>query len=163
MDTWALAGAVHRTLLARAQTVACAESLTGGELAALLSCTSGASATFVGGVVSYVTSVKQSVLGVPAETIAQHGVVSAACAMAMATGVRRLLGSEWAVATSGVAGPDSQEDKPVGLVYVGIAGPATVYSIEMNLDGSRSEIRSATCAAALRALSEALSRSADRR
>ncbi|MDQ6935038.1 MAG: nicotinamide-nucleotide amidohydrolase family protein [Actinomycetota bacterium] len=163
METLALSCAVHERLLARAQTVACAESLTGGELAALLSSTSGASATFVGGVVSYATSVKQSVLQVPAETIAQHGVVSAACAMAMATGVRRLLGSDWAVATSGVAGPDSQENKPVGLVYVGIAGPTTVHSLELNLDGSRSGIRTATCAAALQALSEALSRSAGRR
>lgn len=162
METLALAGAVHETLLARAQTASCAESLTGGGLAALLSSPSGASATFVGGVVSYATSVKQSVLGVSAETIAQHGVVSAACAMAMATGVRRLLGSEWAVATSGVAGPDSQENKPVGLVYVGIAGPTTVHSVELNLHGSRPEIRSATCAAALQALIDALTQTGER-
>ena len=116
METLELAAAVHQQLLGRGETVACAESITGGGLADLLSGTPGASATFVGGVVSYATSVKRDLLGV---TAAQ--VVSADCAAQLASGVRSLLGSDWAVSTTGVAGPEKQDDKPVGTVYVGVA------------------------------------------
>ena len=95
VDTPGLAARLHEELLGRAQTVACAESITGGGLADLLSATPGASQTYVGGVVSYATRVKRELLGV---TAAQ--VVSADCAAQLATGVRDLLGSDWAVATT---------------------------------------------------------------
>lgn len=131
-------------LLDRGETVSCAESLTGGSLAVLLSETPGSSGVFRGGVVSYATEVKRDVLGVTAEKV-----ISAECATQMASGVRALLGSDWALSTTGVAGPESQEDQPVGTVFVGIAGPRGVRAIPLSLRGSRDEIRRATCEAAL--------------
>ncbi len=136
--------ALHRALLARGETCGCAESVTGGELAGLLSQPVGASATFVGGVVSYATRVKRDLLGV---TSAQ--VVSADCASQMATGVRARLGVDWALATTGVAGPDEQEGRPVGTVYLAVAGPLEVRTSRLLLEGDRAEIRSAACTAAL--------------
>ena len=99
------AAQVHALLREQGATVATAESLTGGQLAARLTSVPGASASYVGGVVSYATSVKTGVLGVPVDLVARHGVVSAECARAMASGVRRLLGSSYALSTTGVAGP----------------------------------------------------------
>lgn len=151
MEADQVAAAVHQTLLARGETVACAESLTGGGLADLLSGTPGASATFRGAVVSYATEVKRSVLGV---TAAQ--VVSADCAAQMATGVRDLLGADWALATTGVAGPEKQDDRPVGTVYVGLAGPRGVHVHRLALDGDRPGIRAAASRAALEALVDEL-------
>jgi nicotinamide-nucleotide amidase len=145
--TEAPAADAHRALLDRGERVGCAESLTGGELAAWLSGTPGASATFTGGVVSYATEVKRDLLGV---TAAQ--VVSADCAEQMATGVRTLLGVNWALSTTGVAGPDEQEGQPVGTVYVGIAGPLGVRSVQLALEGDRAAIRRATCVAAVQLL-----------
>ena len=101
----ALEAQVHAALLSRGLTVASAESLTGGALGDRLSSTPGASATYRGGVVSYATEVKQSLLGVSDELVATYGVVSAQCARQMAEGVRALVGSDWAVSTTGVAGP----------------------------------------------------------
>ena len=138
-------------LIGRGETVACAESLTGGSLAALLSQTPGASAVFRGGVVSYASEVKQTVLGVTAAEV-----ISAECAVQMAVGVRSLMGADWALSTTGVAGPDSQEDQPVGTVFVGVAGPDGAHAIELELDGTREEIREATCAAALAELAASL-------
>lgn len=138
------AAALHLALLGRGETVGCAESLTGGELAAQLSGTPGASATFVGGVVSYATAVKRKVLGVTSEHV-----VTAACAEQMAAGVRTLLGVDWALSTTGVAGPDEQEGQPVGTVYVGLAGPRGTRAVRLALAGDRVAIRAATCTAAL--------------
>jgi PncC family amidohydrolase len=145
--TEALSGDAHLALLGRGERVGCAESLTGGELAARLSGTPGASETFTGGVVSYATEVKRDLLGVTSERV-----VSADCAEQMATGVRRLLGVDWALSTTGVAGPDQQEGQPVGTVFVGIAGPPGVRSVQLALDGSRAEIRRAACVAAVQLL-----------
>lgn len=145
------AAEVHRVLLSRGETVGCAESLTGGGLADLLSSTPGASATFVGGVTSYATRVKRDLLGV---TAAQ--VVSADCAAQMAAGVRALLRVDWALSTTGVAGPEKQDDKPVGTVYVGLAGPRGVQVHRFSLDGDRGAIRRQACQAALEALSDEL-------
>lgn len=139
-----IAAALHQALQRRGESVACAESLTGGELAALLSGTPGASATFVGGVVSYATEVKRDLLGVTADLV-----VSADCAAQMAKGVQALLGVDWALSTTGVAGPDRQEDQAVGTVFVGVAGPRGVSYAHLSLEGDRAAIRSATCTAAL--------------
>ncbi len=144
---------LHEALLERGQTVGCAESLTGGELSMLLSATPGASATFVGAVVSYATAVKRTLLGVTAEQV-----VSGECAAQMAAGVRDLLGVDWAISTTGVAGPDRQEDQPPGTVYVGMAGPTGVRSVRLGLGGDRVAIRSATCLAAAAHLLEEVSR-----
>ncbi|HWJ11771.1 MAG TPA: nicotinamide-nucleotide amidohydrolase family protein, partial [Nocardioides sp.] len=92
-------------LKARGATLATAESLTGGRVAARVTNVPGSSAVYAGGVVSYQTEVKVRVLGVAAATVEEHGVVSAACAREMADGARRLLGTTYAVSTTGVAGP----------------------------------------------------------
>ena len=97
------------TLAGRGETLATAESLTGGQLSARLTDVPGASRCFVGGVVSYATRVKVSLLGVPAEVVEEYGVVSEECAAAMAHGVRDRLAATYGLATTGVAGPDSQE------------------------------------------------------
>lgn len=149
-----LAARLHRTWQGREETVATAESLTGGALADLLSAVPGASTAYVGGVVSYATSVKERLLGVPGSLIAEHGVVSEACATAMATGVRDLLAATWAVATTGVAGPTEQEGKPVGTVFVAVAGPDGVVATALRLTGDRTQIRRQTCEHALRLLGQ---------
>jgi len=144
-----LGARVHAELLGRRERVASAESLTGGALAEALTATPGASETYVGGVVSYATAVKVRLLGVPEELVDAHGVVSAECARAMAVGARRLLETDWAVSTTGVAGPDEQEGKPVGTVFVGVAGPAGSAAHALSLDGGRAEIRAAAVRTAL--------------
>jgi len=121
--------------------LATAESMTGGQLGDVMSAAPGASDTYLGGVISYATDVKHKVLGGPEDIIDGHGVVSAQCAEAMASGVRELVGSDYGVSTTGVAGPATQEGKPVGLVFVGVAGPAGTRSRRFDFDGERPEIR----------------------
>lgn len=150
------AARVLEALAARGDTLATAESLTGGLLSARLTDVPGASRSFVGGVVSYATRVKVSLLGVPEVLVETYGVVSGECAVAMAQGVRTVLGATWAIATTGVAGPDEQEDKPVGTVWVAVAGPSGVVSRRLALRGDRLAIRRATCDAVLELLEEHL-------
>jgi nicotinamide-nucleotide amidase len=121
-----------------------------------LSAVPGASQTYLGGVVSYATSVKIAVLGVPEELVERHGVVSAQCAAAMADGVRALTGATVGVATTGVAGPTEQEGKPVGTVFVAVSSPDGVRTIALELAGSREEIVERTCDEALQALHDTL-------
>ncbi len=153
-----LATRVHLLLRSGGFTVATAESLTGGRLAVRLTETPGASETYLGGVVSYATELKRSVLEVSAEIIEEYGVVSAECARAMATGIRALTGATYGVATTGVAGPSEQEGKPPGTVYVGLAGPGRADAIELSLSGEREAISEQTCDAALDALAEVVGR-----
>jgi nicotinamide-nucleotide amidase len=141
------------TLLGAAgATLATAESLTGGRLAATVTSVPGASVSYLGGMVTYATALKQSLLGVPAELVERYGVVSAECARAMAAGCREATGATYALATTGVAGPDSQEGKPVGTVFVGIAGPDGVSTLTMELVGDRHQIQDRACREALSAL-----------
>lgn len=147
---------VHAELSGRGQTLATAESLTGGALADLLSAAPGASEVFLGGVVTYATALKLSLLGVREETVAEHGVVSSQCAAEMAAGVRRLAGSDWGLSTTGVAGPSTQEGKPVGRVHLGVAGPEGTTTRELHLDGDRAQVRAAACEEAAVALVRAL-------
>ncbi len=149
---------VHDALKERGASVATAESLTGGQLAALLTAAPGASETFLGGVVSYATEVKVGVLGVDPGLVERYGVVSTECAQAMARGVRALMGSTYAVSTTGVAGPEPQEGKPPGIVYVGIAGPSGDTALALDLVGDRAEIQDRTCAEALSALADTILR-----
>ena len=107
----------------RGETVATAESLTGGRLAAALTGVPGASRTYVGGVVAYATSVKEELLGVPAALVERYGVISAECALAMARGAAGVTGAAWGIGTTGVAGPDGQDGHPPGTVHVGLVGP----------------------------------------
>jgi PncC family amidohydrolase len=143
---------VHLLLRAAGHTIATAESLTGGRLAVHLTDVPGASETYLGGVVTYATAVKASALDVPAEVIERHGVVSAECARAMATGARALTGASFGVSTTGVAGPTEQEGKEPGTVFVGISGPGLLEVVPLRLDGERTDIQEQTCRAALEAL-----------
>ena len=139
-------------LRGRGATLTTAESLTGGRLAAAVTAIPGASTVFVGGVVTYATDLKISLLEVPASLVDAHGVVSAECATAMARGARALTGATYAIATTGVAGPDRQEDQPVGTVFVGLAGPHGESVVAMELLGDRAEIQARTCEEALASL-----------
>ena len=150
------AAAVLALLRARGETVATAESLTGGRLAALLTSVPGSSETFVGGVVAYATELKTSLLEVPPELVEQHGVVSAECARAMAEGARRVTGATYAVSTTGVAGPGPQDGIPAGTVYVGVSGPATTTAVALELVGDRETVRERTCHEVLSVLSAIL-------
>lgn len=140
-DEDTLEGVVLRILAQRSATLAVAESLTGGLLAGQLTNVPGASATFRGGVVSYATEVKASVLAVPAEILATDGAVSARAAAAMAAGVRELMGATYGLATTGVAGPDEQEGKPVGTLHIGLSGPDGSTTKSLRLPGDRAHIR----------------------
>ncbi|MBB3044287.1 MULTISPECIES: CinA family protein [Nocardioides] len=153
-----LATRVHLLLRGSGGTVATAESLTGGRLAVALTDTPGASETYLGGVVTYATELKKSVLGIDQRIIDDHGVVSAECARAMASGVRALTGAAFGLATTGVAGPSEQEGKAPGTVFVGIAGPGVLEVVALELSGKRQQIQDRTCTEALTALEQVLRR-----
>ena len=153
-----LIGRVHRNLVDRGMTVAVAESCTGGLLGAALTERPGSSAYFLGGIQAYANSVKEQLLGVSHETLLSFGAVSEEAASEMALGVQRLTGSDWALSTTGIAGPDGgSEEKPVGTVWVSVADSAAVYSHKLLLDGDRSNVRNHTVLEALSMLLERLS------
>ena len=114
---------IGELLKAAGKTLSAAESCTGGEIAHLITSVPGSSAYFLGSVTSYAISVKEKVLGVSPAVIREKGVVSSEVAAAMAEGVRRLTGSDYAVSTTGLAGPAGDEYNPVGTVWIGVAGP----------------------------------------
>jgi nicotinamide-nucleotide amidase len=137
-------------LVERGQTVGSAESLTGGLVVARLVDTPGASAVVRGGVVAYATPLKASVLGVDAALLEERGAVDGDVARQMAAGARQVLGADWGVATTGVAGPDPQDGMPVGCVFVAVAGPDESVVVERHdLTGGRAAIRSGAVDAAL--------------
>ncbi len=148
----------------RGGTLAVAESLTGGLVAAALTAVPGASRTFRGSVTAYATDVKRDVLGVDGALLASRGAVDPLVAAEMAQGVRRLLGATWGVATTGVAGPDPQDGKDVGTVHVAVAGPEGAWVDSPRLTGDRAAVRGATVTAALELLTTAVrgERKADR-
>ena len=156
-----MASIVGRLLRDAGQTLATAESCTGGLLGEMITETSGSSDYYLGGVVSYANEVKRLLLGVPAELLAEHGAVSEPVAEAMATGVRRRLGSDWSLALTGIAGPTGGSDeKPVGLVYIALAGPAGAAVHRHVFPGDRPIIRHRAATAALNHLRLALVRRA---
>ena len=134
------------------RTIAVAESLTGGLLCGRLTSAPGASVVVVGGVVTYATRAKRDVLGVSPETLTLHGAVSAETAAEMATRVRALFGSSIGIATTGVAGPDMQEGKDVGTVFIGIASADRTHVEQLHLQGTREVIRTLAVARALELL-----------
>lgn len=141
----------------RKETVAFAESCTGGRLAAYMIDCPGASAAVLEGHVTYANEAKTRVLGVKPETLEKFGAVSAECAMEMAAGARSISDADWVLSTTGVAGPDGgTAEKPVGLVYVGIAGPNGVQAKEFRFRGDRDWIRTLACQNALNLLRLAL-------
>ncbi len=152
-----LAAQAVRKALESGQTVATAESLTAGMVSAVLADTPGASGMLQGGVVAYQNSVKDKVLHVPVDLLARVGSVDPDVAGAMAAGARTELGADVGLSTTGVAGPEAHDGKPVGRVYVGISTAAGTAAFEYSFTGSRPDIRAAACAAALERLLEALS------
>ncbi|MFJ5266653.1 CinA family protein [Streptomyces sp. NPDC088387] len=140
---------VVRLLTVRGETLAVAESLTGGLVAAEITAVPGASKAFRGSVTAYATALKHEVLGVDAALLAARGAVDPQVAAQMAAGVRRVLGADWGIATTGVAGPEPQDGQSVGTVFVAVDGPLTAdfYSAgggkvqALRLNGSREEIR----------------------
>lgn len=145
------ASAVLRELGRRGWTMAVAESLTGGLVVAALVDVPGASASVRGGVVAYATAVKRDVLGVDAELLATAGAVDVRVAEQMADGVRRMLGADVGVATTGVAGPEPQDGKPVGTVCIAVVTPEGTATREDVIPGDRARIRGATVDRALAA------------
>jgi len=146
-----------RTLLGEQQaiTLATAESCTGGHVAARITSIGGSSAYFQGGIVSYANSVKEHVLGVPANVLENPGAVSEECARAMAEGARDRLGATLAVATTGIAGPDGgTARKPVGLVYIAIAAGSRTKVERHQFDGDRAAVIAAATNRALELLVE---------
>jgi nicotinamide-nucleotide amidase len=159
--------AVLAELRRSSETLATAESLTGGLIGALLTAVPGASNSYAGGVISYATRLKETLAGVPASTLRDLGPVAARTAEEMATGVAGRCSADWGLAVTGVAGPEPQDGHPVGQVFVGLAYPAGGWTSvrELRLSGSRAGIRSQTAVSALALLTEALrnvTRSAER-
>jgi nicotinamide-nucleotide amidase len=151
-----LAARVVSELVRRDGTVATAESLTGGLLAAALTSVPGASAVVRGGVVAYATDLKAALLRVDADLLAARGPVDGDVAQAMAAGVRTLCAASYGVATTGVAGPDPQAEQPVGTVFVAVHGPHGRKHVHLTVTGDRDKIRADTVAAALEVLLEIL-------
>lgn len=153
-----LAQELHSLAIERGDiSIATAESCTGGNIAHQITLNGGSSAYFMGGVVSYANHVKETVLGVPADILANPGAVSEPCARAMADGVRKLMGTNLAVATTGIAGPSGgTERKPVGLVYIGLASSERTVVEEHVFRGSRAEVIDAATRRALELLQDAL-------
>jgi nicotinamide-nucleotide amidase len=151
-----LAEPVLRRLRERRQTLAVAESLTGGLLAATIVDVPGASTVFRGGLIVYATDLKRELAGVPGDLLARRGPVDPDVALALADGARRVCGADWGLSTTGVAGPDPQDGTPVGTVYLACRGPDGGEVRGITLDGDRTRIRAGAVAAALDMLAEAL-------
>ncbi|MFB9074206.1 CinA family protein [Citricoccus parietis] len=144
VDAENLPAAVVQLLIRRDLTVATAESLTAGLLAATLADVPGASGTLQGGVVAYQNHVKERLLGVDPALLARAGAVDAEVARQMAEGARRVTGADVGISTTGVAGPEAHQGKPVGTVYVGLAGMpghAEPEAVLLHLKGDREAIR----------------------
>lgn len=138
IDGDSLASVVIEKLRQRGETLAVAESCSGGGLGAALTAVPGASDVFLGGVIAYANAVKQGLLGVDPLDLERWGAVSDPVAEAMALGARRVTGSDWALAITGVAGPGGGSDqKPVGLVHIAVAGPASCRSEAVRFGSSR--------------------------
>lgn len=145
-----------RVLGQQGRTIAVAESLTGGLVASTIVAVPGASAVLRGGVVAYATDVKASVLGVDAGLLGRVGAVDSDVADEMAAGVARLLGADYGLATTGVAGPDPQDGQPVGTLFVAVVGPGedgptTTIGLELDPALGRDGIRTAALDEALNA------------
>lgn len=140
---------VGRLLLKSGRTLSAAESCTGGMISHLITSVAGSSQYYLGSVTSYANSVKENVLGVPSEIIEKYGAVSSECVAKMAEGVKKITGSDYSVATSGIAGPGGgTPDKPVGLVWIGVCSPTgtETFSIVYKNDRKRNIERFAATA-----------------
>ena len=141
---------VHNALINKGKTLAVAESCTGGAIASKFTAQAGASAYFLCGVVSYSNESKNMVLGVEMSDITQYGAVSEQVAMAMAKGAKVISGADFAISTTGIAGPSGgSKEKPVGTVWIGIATPDKCYAVLKNCGTDRSQIISRATAYAI--------------
>jgi nicotinamide-nucleotide amidase len=157
LDKTTLEEAVVRDLIQRGQTLACAESCTGGQLGGRLTAIPGSSAAFLGGVISYSNEAKVQLLGVSRDLLEAHGAVSAEVAQAMAVGARERLGADIGVSITGVAGPEGgTAEKPVGLVYVGLATASGVTARQNQFIGIREDVRRRSTQVALQMIRETL-------
>lgn len=153
-----LAKTVGKTMTARDLTLATSESLTGGLLGAVITSVPGSSAYYLGGAVAYATAMKARLSGVERGILATYGVVSEQTVTEMAMGIQVLTGADWAIAVSGVAGPDPQEGHAAGEVWICVVGPRVgqmdpaVQSHRFQFDGDRTSIREQTVAAGLELL-----------
>ena len=157
MERIVTAPEVVAAFVARGLTAATAESLTAGLVAATLADVPGASAMLRGGIVSYANEVKSGLLGVSERLLAEAGSVDLEVARQMAIGAREACGADFGVSTTGAAGAEPHDGKPVGTGFVGLAGPGGSEVREYRFAGTRAEIRSAARDAALAALLEGLS------
>jgi nicotinamide-nucleotide amidase len=148
----ALADDVVATLRRRGETLAVAESVTGGLVAATLVGVPGASEVFRGGVVAYATDLKADWVDVPNALLAASGPVHPDVALRLAVGVRARAGADWGLGITGVAGPDPVGEHPVGEVWVGLAGPPGEWVTGLRFAGGRHAVRSAAVIGALDAL-----------
>ena len=139
-----VARALLQSAADRGMTLAIAESLTGGQVASSLVEVPGASHVLVGAVVAYATRIKAQVLGVDAAHLERTGPVDRDVALQMAHGVRRLLGADLGLATTGVAGPGPADGHPAGTVHIAVVAPWGQRHCELHLSGDRSQIRRAT-------------------
>jgi nicotinamide-nucleotide amidase len=139
-----LAAEIIGSLRVRGQTVAVAESLTGGLVSAALTSVPGSSLAFRGGVVAYATPLKVALLGVPEQLLAEHGPVHAEVALAMARGVASRLGATFGLATTGVAGPGPADGHPAGTVFVAVGSGREGNARGLRLTGDRAEVRAAS-------------------
>ena len=148
MPSKAHAKSIIEILKSRGETVSVAESLTGGGLGHALTQVPGASAVFIGGVVAYTSDVKVNVLGVKQSTIDQHTVVSEEVAIEMAQGAIEKLGSTWAIATTGIAGPGDYLGIREGTVWIAICGPIC-QTLQLTLDSGRDGVRQGAISSAM--------------
>jgi nicotinamide-nucleotide amidase len=158
MTVSTLAANVLAELTRRGQTLASAESLTGGMIGALLTAIPGASDSYLGGVISYATRLKAILAGVNVATLAELGPVAARTAIEMAHGVAQRCDADWGLATTGVAGPDTQNGHPVGQVFVAVSHQESDLSSvrELQFQGDRAMIRQLSAEAAIGLLADAL-------
>ena len=138
-----------RMLLDKKATVATAESCTGGMVAARLTSVSGASGAFKYGAVTYCNEAKNILLGVSTETLDEHGAISAETAKEMAEGIRKVMGADIGVSVTGNAGPGAAEEKPVGLVFVGVSSEKYSAVLKNRFEGDRVSVREQAADAAL--------------
>ncbi|CAB4873891.1 MAG: nicotinamide-nucleotide amidohydrolase family protein [Actinobacteria bacterium] len=143
-----LATEIIDTLRGNSETLSTAESLTAGQVSSAIVSIAGASDVFVGGVTAYRDEVKISHLFVDPQIITEHSSISEEAAIAMARGAIKSFGSTWAIATTGVAGPNPLDGHPVGAVWVAIEGPVC-QTIELSLSGERESVRNAATASAI--------------
>jgi PncC family amidohydrolase len=155
MNTKALSKKLGTILKKNKMTLAVAESCTGGLIGGAVTEIAGASEYFFGGVIAYDNGIKRDVLGVPKKILTTYGAVSGQTVIAMAKGVQRCMKSDCSIAVSGVAGPGGgTKEKPVGLVFIGIAVGGKCWSFEYRFKGTRAEVREKTVKEGLNRLIE---------